>query len=294
MNNMDVFNDTDLNLTLAKHYKNLGEYLRTHREQKLLSLEELSQKTKIRIQQLVHLEENNFLELPNQVYLKGFIKAICRELDANVEFALHFLSDQSTTESALTEVKEEVKEELKDEAKGFLQEIAPEEKKKEYIRRIYETYKNPPWLITSAIVFFIGASFIGNLRRPHRNEEATIVHKRMNFIEVKTLFQPEAITDLAPPASVPLATPAPAPAPASAPNSTKLLVKASKGMAFLVYRVNGKEKKKLYLQKGKSLELEGHEIRMDIGNPDAVELTKNGEALAIKPKPGEAVLKLQF
>jgi cytoskeletal protein RodZ len=347
MNNMDVFKKhTHLNLDIDSHLETLGEFIRYHRELKQFSLEELSMKTKIRIQQLSNLEQNNFPELPNAVYLKGFIKSICHELDLNVEIALNYLNDNTIAEDTIE----------------FLtpgKEIKP----LNFNFKFFDKSKikiDQKMLFGSLVLVVIVGSFIGNTRPKNHKAPEAIVHKRMNIFEAKKLVQQDGVTDLTPPDSIIIAAPiinadgslvvakklslnndivegrkmvtetaavevqkvaAPVAAPAviappvtpvvapqavipqpaatatesaTASTTTKLTVTAKKGTAFLVYRVNGEKKNKIYLRHGKTLELEGSEIRMDVGNPGAVEFTKNGEVLDVKPEPGRASVHLNF
>lgn len=372
MNNMDVLKDNTLDLNIEAHLETLGEFLRYHREQKLISLEELSMKTKIRIQQLANLEQNNFMELPNAVYLKGFIKSICNELDVNVELALKYLNENTIAETAIEDALE------------FLT-PGKEIKRLPFDFKFFNRPKikvNQKLLVASVVAVAIGGSFIGNLRLNTKKAEPLIVHKKMNFIEAKKLVQADAVTDLAPPEGLgytvqttvpgeavpvgktllnndmiegkkviaepkveaqpqavqaaptvqPTAQPvaqtaAPVVAPVTAPvataaatapivapaatqtvptatatatsavpatAATKLTVTAKRATAFLVYRVNGEKKNKIYLRRGKTLELEGNEIRMDVGNPGAVEFTKNGEPYEVKPEPGHPTLHIEL
>ena len=53
--------------------KNIGEILRNKREQLGMTLVELEEKTKIQRQFLVMIEKNDFENLPNPDYTRGFI-----------------------------------------------------------------------------------------------------------------------------------------------------------------------------------------------------------------------------
>lgn len=349
---MDVLkNDLNIEDHIDNHIRTLGEFLRYHREQKYISLEELSMKTKIRIQQLAKLEENNFMDLPNPVYLKGFIKSICHELDVNVETALNYLNDNKIAETAIEDALE------------FLT-PGKEIKKLPFDFKFFNRSKimvNKKLLVGSVIAISIGGSFVSNFRARPKKEMPSAVVTKMSFLEAKKLIQTDAVTELAPPdglgytvdaapageavpthkvlmnndviegkkvivnktiveaaplpqsavpvtapVAVPVAAPVAAPAvsttvPASATpsvteavsgESKKLTVTAKGGTAFLVYRVNGEKKNKIYLRKGRTLDLEGNEIRMDVGNPGAVEFTKNGEPFEVKPEPGSATLRI--
>jgi cytoskeletal protein RodZ len=56
----------------------IGDYLRARREDAKLSLEKVSQKTKINLNILRALEANNFQALPSPAYIKGFVLSYAR------------------------------------------------------------------------------------------------------------------------------------------------------------------------------------------------------------------------
>ena len=58
----------------------IGELLTRIRKKKDLSLREVEQATKIRIKYLEALEQENFKELPGEVYVIGFLRTYCRYL----------------------------------------------------------------------------------------------------------------------------------------------------------------------------------------------------------------------
>jgi len=62
-----------------------GEFLRHTREAKGISLEALSHRTRIRRQLLEALEAERFAELPQRVFVRGFIFAIAGELGLDPE-----------------------------------------------------------------------------------------------------------------------------------------------------------------------------------------------------------------
>jgi cytoskeleton protein RodZ len=63
----------------------MGETLRVAREQRGLSLDELSSKTKISTLALRAIEENDIQRLPGGIFLRGFLRAYAREVGLNVE-----------------------------------------------------------------------------------------------------------------------------------------------------------------------------------------------------------------
>ena len=60
--------------------KSFGKYLRQQRELREISLQEVSQRTKIKKQFLIALEEDRFDELPGMAFVRGFISAYAQEI----------------------------------------------------------------------------------------------------------------------------------------------------------------------------------------------------------------------
>jgi cytoskeleton protein RodZ len=63
----------------------IGEALRIAREQRGLSLETISQRTKIGVLALRAIEENDVQRLPGGIFLRGFVRAYAREVGLDVE-----------------------------------------------------------------------------------------------------------------------------------------------------------------------------------------------------------------
>lgn len=85
-----------------KAIKKIGTFLKTAREKKNISIEQISQKTKINVNILKALEDNNIEKLPNLTYVKGFVKnyAIAVGVDVNEAKACleHTYNGDSTQE----------------------------------------------------------------------------------------------------------------------------------------------------------------------------------------------------
>jgi cytoskeletal protein RodZ len=67
----------------SKIMKTVGEIISTERNKKEISLEKLSQLTKIDIRYLEALEKNDFHSLPAETFIKGFIRNISLRIDKN-------------------------------------------------------------------------------------------------------------------------------------------------------------------------------------------------------------------
>lgn len=65
-----------------------GEYLKREREIRGVSLEDISDATKIRVGLLISIERNDFNALPVAPFVKGFIQAYCRYLGLDAQDAI--------------------------------------------------------------------------------------------------------------------------------------------------------------------------------------------------------------
>ncbi|MBW4419027.1 MAG: helix-turn-helix domain-containing protein [Myxacorys californica WJT36-NPBG1] len=63
----------------------LGDRIRTAREAQLMSLEELRSKTLVPLHQLQSIESGHGAHLPEDIYLRGFIRRIAKALNLNAE-----------------------------------------------------------------------------------------------------------------------------------------------------------------------------------------------------------------
>lgn len=70
--------------------KTAGEILKSERVKKGLSLEDVSQKTKIQVAFLQAIEERNYHKLPSSSYAKGLVRNYAQSLGLNIEKVLAF------------------------------------------------------------------------------------------------------------------------------------------------------------------------------------------------------------
>lgn len=93
----------------------VGELLRTAREGKKLSLDDVHRETKISIAVLGSLEQDDFETVGSDIYLKGFLKSYARFLGVDVDNVLRTLDRQrgkgSTGTGAMWDIEESVTEE---------------------------------------------------------------------------------------------------------------------------------------------------------------------------------------
>jgi len=66
----------------------LGTYLRYERELRQISLEEISQMTRIPLRTLQHIEDDELDRLPGDVFVRGFLKSYARCVGLDTEHVL--------------------------------------------------------------------------------------------------------------------------------------------------------------------------------------------------------------
>jgi len=66
----------------------IGQYLRRHREDRAMSVEEVSRATRIPVPSLELLEHDHFDDLPGEVFVRGFLKAYARAVSIPVNDVL--------------------------------------------------------------------------------------------------------------------------------------------------------------------------------------------------------------
>jgi len=75
--------------------ESIGHFLRTERELRQLSLEELAQTTRIPLRSLQLLEEDRLDGLPGDVFVRGFVKSYAKAVGLPFEEALRRYEDSS-------------------------------------------------------------------------------------------------------------------------------------------------------------------------------------------------------
>ena len=68
--------------------ESIGQYLRRHREERAMSVEEVSRSTRIPVGNLERLENDHFDDLPGEVFVRGFLKAYARAVSIPVDDVL--------------------------------------------------------------------------------------------------------------------------------------------------------------------------------------------------------------
>ena len=68
--------------------ESIGQYLRRNREERAMSMEEVSRSTRIPVASLERLESDQFDDLPGEVFVRGFLRAYARAISVPSEDVL--------------------------------------------------------------------------------------------------------------------------------------------------------------------------------------------------------------
>ena len=87
----------------------LGIYVKSKREELGVSYEELYERTRIRTLYLQSIEEGNYDILPGEVYLKGFLRTIARELELDYQHLIElYNADRKVLANDMDTEEEEI------------------------------------------------------------------------------------------------------------------------------------------------------------------------------------------
>ena len=100
---------------------NFGGYLRNERESRGVPLEEIADNTKVNMRFLLALENNDYDQLPSEVFIKGFIRSYAKTIGGNADEMVAIYeesldnkerTDQIRAEDKTIEGKEDHKKEI--------------------------------------------------------------------------------------------------------------------------------------------------------------------------------------
>ncbi|MBB5021407.1 RodZ domain-containing protein [Desulfurispira natronophila] len=85
--------DTAQDMQEQRGSETLGSYLRGLRDERAISVEELADRTKIAVSQIVAIENDQHNFLPPKAFVLGFIKSMCNELRGDYEKSKSLLNE---------------------------------------------------------------------------------------------------------------------------------------------------------------------------------------------------------
>ena len=83
--------------------ESIGRYLKTEREVRQISLEELAQTTRIPLRHLASLEDDRLEKLPGDVFVRGFLKSYAKAVGITIDEVLRRYEHQSRSSNLPTE-----------------------------------------------------------------------------------------------------------------------------------------------------------------------------------------------
>jgi cytoskeletal protein RodZ len=83
--------------------ESIGRYLKTEREVRQISLEELAQTTRIPLRHLASLEDDRLENLPGDVFVRGFLKSYAKAVGITIDEVLRRYEHQSRSSNLSTE-----------------------------------------------------------------------------------------------------------------------------------------------------------------------------------------------
>jgi cytoskeleton protein RodZ len=175
----------------------VGETLRTAREQQGLSLDVISQRTKIGTEKLRAIEENDIQRLPSGIFLRGFVRAYAREVGLDVEDTVNRYIAQFESQASIVE----------DDTPYALAEETPAEISE--TQRIEESLREMSmWGVVVVVVLSLGLLAYMTLRSPSVSPAATVARA-----EAPAVAPPPAFARMVPTAPLPSADAVPLPLP---------------------------------------------------------------------------------
>lgn len=175
----------------------VGETLRMAREQRGLSLDVISQRTKIGTEKLRAIEENDIQRLPSGIFLRGFVRAYAREVGLDVEDTVNRYIAQFESEASIVE----------DDTPYALAEETPAEISE--TQRIEESLREMSiWGVVVVVVLSLGLLAYMTLRSPSVSPAATVARA-----EAPAVAPPPALASMVPSAPLPPADAVPPPVP---------------------------------------------------------------------------------
>ena len=250
----------------------LGKMLNHARLAKDISINDLSLITKIHKTLIYSLENDEIENLPNRIYVLGFLKSISMVLKCDYQRCV-YLYEQN--EQILSKMIEDSRPE-----EIILYDI-PE---KVVPINIFARTKliKVKWLFTS-FVLFVSILIISPLLVPNDNndlkkEDNSKKLTLKNFVKDK----PKKVIVMARPTSTVKSS------------SFNVSIVATNGISWISFQVDKNPTRKMTLKKGSSIILKGESIKLVLGNYKALTIKNNKEAVSIKKNIIGDIAKLNF
>lgn len=222
-----------------------------------ITIEDLSIRTKIHKTLIHSLENDDFPNLPNRVYILGFLKSMSEELRFNVKDAIALYDLLLLRELHAAPVEEKVDAPIPDKVVFF-------NKRKIKLK----------WLVAGVLLFvvlIIISPLLVEMKASDTTKVTSELKKKTSQTQVKRKIAEERAVLLQ--------------------GSIKISINAKNGNSWISFKVDKNPIRQLTLKKGSSIVLTGEKIRLTIGNQKALEIYDNNEIVSVvKNNKGKAIV----
>jgi transcriptional regulator with XRE-family HTH domain len=242
----------------AEENLSLGKMLNQARLDKNFSVNDLSLVTKIH-KRLIHSLENDEIEnLPNRIYVLGFLKSLSEVLNYDLDKAI-YLYEMSLLKLIESNNPEET---TPDEVSGK------------------PRFSREKWSLAVCVFFviilMISPLFVENDDSKVKKETAS---KELT-VKKATKAKPQKEIVMA--------------RPVVNPSSYNVSISATHGVSWISFQVDKNPVRKMTLKKGSSIILKGESVRLVLGNYKALLIKNNREVVSIKKNINGDVAKINF
>lgn len=245
----------------------LGKMLNQARLDKNLSVIDLSLVTKIH-KTLIHSLENDEIEnLPNRIYVLGFLKSISEVLNCDLEKAVYLYETSLMKFNESNNAEETTPDDVSD--KGLPNNIFS-----------LNRFGKEKWLLSSFIIFVI----LLMMSPLFFQSNTTKVKKETVAKDLTVSKQAKA----KPKTEIVMARPV------VHPSSYNVSISATYGVSWISFQVDKNPMRKMTLKKGSSIILKGESIRLVLGNYKALVIKNNKEIVTVKKNINGDVAKMNF
>lgn len=244
----------------------LGHILYSARLAKQLTLEELSFKTKIHKSLIHSLEENNCINLPNKIYVVGFLRTLSSILDFELGQAIELyhiqLSETYKAENSFTLIKEDAS------AENALKVNSSKKRRKLKINLAVLLLLGLIILLILTPLFLpddvlLKSEAVGMSKNKESVITSAKAKKKSSLVRAKIFSQNVSIT-------------------------------ATEGTSWLEFKVDKKPKLKFKLNKGTAIALKGDNINLTVSNIKNVDIKNNGSRVPVSETAGIDIVSLRF
>lgn len=260
----------------------LGEELKRRREERGVSLNDISESTRIGTRFLKAIETDNFAILPGGIFTRSFIRAYAKQVGMNEDEAVSLYQQQALGQPVTPQAQPQPLPTAERTYQPPAQE-RPRRSEPMTYRAGGPSISWPTIIITAGILLIVGMSIFALVRYLNRagKEEPAAASQT----------QPAAAQP-APPAQQQAAEPPPVQP--GQPMTVRL--EAVNGECWLQYEVDGQKGPPISLKQGESRELPParEAVKLNLGNRQALRVTINNREAVFPPEVPKTRAKLTF